>query len=204
MPLFALAIGSAALMAQAPASRAIPPADWDLTALYPNADAAAADRVAIERNLLMLAALKGKLADPVAVRSALQARSALRMRLARYYMWANLRQSHDGSDEAAGADMAAVGDLSAKLDTVAAFIEPELVALGDARLAELARTSSLTLCKNGSSIPWRTLQSVLWSARRIRSRAAGLIAFARARTLGALPFMSAASCDERCPVRDRA
>lgn len=145
MRLLGIALGAVASIgqAQAPKPNAVPPADWDLTALYRSADAATKDRATIERDLPGLSAWKGKLGDPAAVRAVLEARSALRMRLARFWMWANLRQSRDGSDEAAAADMAAAGDLSAKLDAAAAYIEPELVALGDARLAELAKTASL-------------------------------------------------------------
>lgn len=141
---FVIALGAVASIAQAQDTPpAVPPPDWDLTALYASADAAAKDRAEIELALPRLAAWKGKLVDAASVAAALTERSLLRTRVARYWMWTNLRQSHDGSDEVAGADMAMATALSAKLDTIAAYIEPELVALGDPRLVELARAPQL-------------------------------------------------------------
>lgn len=145
MRLLAITLGalSSAGQAQSPAAPSAPPPDWDLTALYRDADAAARDRAAIEADLSSLARFRGKLGDPAIVRATLETRSGLRMRVARYWIWANLRQSRDGSDETAANDMAVATALSAKLDTAAAYIEAELVALGDARLLALAKTPSL-------------------------------------------------------------
>ncbi|WP_404337762.1 M3 family oligoendopeptidase [Sphingomonas sp. MMS12-HWE2-04] len=144
MRLLVLALAAAASVSQTQSAtpKAAPP-DWDLSALYPSADAAAKDRAEIEAEMPGLARWKGKLVDAQSIRDAPAARSALRMRFARYYAWAMLRVSRDGSDEAAGADLAAATDLSTNIETAAAYIEPELVALGNARLAELARNEQL-------------------------------------------------------------
>lgn len=120
-----------------------PPADWDLSALYADADAAAKDRSEIEAAIPGLAAWKGKLIDAQSIKAALDERSRLRARAARYYIWATLRQTHDGSDEAAGADVAKAGILSSLIGTTAAYIEPELVSLGEARLASFAQSPDL-------------------------------------------------------------
>lgn len=111
--------------------------DWDLTPIFATAAKAAEERAAIERATPSLAQWKGKLADPAVLKTALETRSALRMRTARYWAWANLRQSRDGADEAAGADLAAAMDILTGIDTTTAYLEPELLSLGPARLAQL-------------------------------------------------------------------
>lgn len=123
--------------AQPSPPEAAPPADWDLTPLFANAQAAAATRAAVEAELPALGQWRGKLSDPTALRAALDARSAVASRAQRYWMWATLRATRDGRDEAAAADLAAATDLFAKLEAATAYLEPELVALGDARLAAL-------------------------------------------------------------------
>lgn len=119
------------------------PPDWDLTPIFLNAAKAAEERAAIQNAIPELARWKGKLSDPALLRAALDARSSLRMRAARYWAWANLRQSRDGSDEAAGADMAAAMDLQASIDSTTAYLEPELLSLGPTRLAELIDAAPL-------------------------------------------------------------
>jgi oligoendopeptidase F len=152
---FVLALGllTSAAHAQTEGSIAPPPPDWDLTALYSSVDAAAADRTEIDAALPDLARWKGKLVDAPSIKAAMMERSRLRGRAARYWMWATLRQNRDGSDEAAAAEVARAEDLSSRLETIAAYIEPELVGLGDARLATLADTPELA--------PYRTTLNLL-------------------------------------------
>lgn len=123
--------------------RVAPSADWDLTPIFATAAKAAEERAAIERATPELAQWKGKLADPAVLKTALETRSALRMRTARYWAWANLRQSRDGADEAAGADLAAAMDLLTGIDTTTAYLEPQLLSLEPARLAQLIDAAPL-------------------------------------------------------------
>lgn len=124
--------------------RAASSPDWDLTPIFANAIKAAEERAAIESAIPALARWKGKLADPAMLRAALDARSALRMRTARYWAWANLRQSRDGADEAAGADLTAAMGMQAGIDTTTAYLEPELLSLDPARLGQLIDTELLS------------------------------------------------------------
>lgn len=123
---------------------AISPPDWDLTPIFADAEKASEERVAIRAGLPQLAQWKGKLTNQAAIRAALDARSAMRVRLARYWSWANLRQSRDGADEAAAADMAAAMDLQAGIDSATAYLEPELLALGPTHLAQLTEAAMLS------------------------------------------------------------
>ncbi len=139
-------IAIAAIIAAGPVSAQEPALnlpDWDLTPIFANAEKASEERIAIQAALPQLAQWKDKLTDQAAIRAALDARSAMRMRLARYWAWANLRQSRDGADETAAADMATATDLQAGIDSATAYLEPELLALGLARLAQLTEAATL-------------------------------------------------------------
>lgn len=143
------AVIATVLMGGAAQAQAPPPpapetsAQWDLTPIFADADEAARLRSATEAELAQFEQWKGKLADPAALRAALDARSAVSAKVQRYWIWANLRVTRDGRDEAAAADMAAAMELSAKLDMATAYMEPELVALGDDRLAALMQSPQL-------------------------------------------------------------
>lgn len=139
-------IALAAMMVSQPVSAQEPasgPPDWDLTPIFANAAKGDEERAAIREALPQLEQWKGRLTDEAGIRAALDARSAMRMRLGRYWAWANLRQSRDGADAAATADMAAAMDLQAGIESATAYLEPELLALGPARLARLAETAAL-------------------------------------------------------------
>lgn len=129
--------------AQAPDAPAPVQPDWDIGAIFASSDAAAAERKSVEAALSGLAQWRGRLSDPAATRAALDARSAMRARAARISMWANMRVTRDGADTAAAADFAAATALWAKLDAASAYIEPELVGLGDGRLKSLAEDARL-------------------------------------------------------------
>lgn len=117
--------------------------DWDLTPVFASADSARSARSAVMASLPGLSEWKGKLVTPVAVREALDHRSNLAAQAQRYWIWANARATRDGSDEAAAADLSAATDLWADLEAQSAYMESELLALGDARLAALIAAPEL-------------------------------------------------------------
>lgn len=139
----ALLMGGAAHAEAPPPPATADSAQWDLTPIFADADEAARSRSAAEAALAQFDQWKGKLADPATLRAALDARSAVGAKVQRYWIWANLRVTRDGRDEAAAADMMAATELSAKLDMATAYMEPELVTLGDDRLAALMRSPQL-------------------------------------------------------------
>lgn len=136
---FLLASGSA----QASDAPALASPVWDTGLIFSSRQSADAESTSIAAALLGLSQWRGRLGDPESTRAALDARSAMRARAARISMWANMRVTQDGADTAASADLAAAGALWAKLDAATAYIEPELVGLGENKLKVLSEDARL-------------------------------------------------------------
>jgi oligoendopeptidase F len=115
--------------------------------VFSSSESAEAERASIEAALPGLGQWRGRLNDPAAIRAALDARSAMRARVARISMWANMRVTRNGADSVAAADLATAGALWAKLEAATAYMEPELVGLGEGRLKSLAESAALKLHK---------------------------------------------------------
>ena len=108
---------------------------WDLTVIFPNDAAAEGERAAIVAELPSLAKFGGHLGDSAAtLREALDRRSAMVMRAQRVYRYAFMKVSEDARVESAQAMMASAGDMVSKLRTTTAFYDPEIIALGRAKI----------------------------------------------------------------------
>jgi oligoendopeptidase F len=122
--------------AQAPAAAPPPAQDaWDLSRLYPDAGAWEAERVAIEAALPGIAALKGSLgASPQALREGLDRISDLRRRVQRLYAYAHLRADEDARVNENQDRLGKAAILQAKFDETVSFVDPEVQALGRAKV----------------------------------------------------------------------
>ena len=136
-----------AASAQAPAARpmpATPPAAppvpatgaaWDLTELYPNDAAWDAARAAAAARIPAVAAYKGRLGESAAtLRAALQAQSDLAIDVYRLSTYAGLKADEDRRVAANQERRDLATDLGAKFAEAIAWTDPELLALGGAKV----------------------------------------------------------------------
>jgi len=135
----ALLLASAATLAVAlPAQgqpAAGPPTLWDLTDLYPTDDAWNAERAAIEAALPGLAAYRGRLGDSAAgLKTALTAISDLDRRVNRLSTYAGLKADADLGVSANQERRQLATALEGKLQEAVAFVNPEILSLGAARI----------------------------------------------------------------------
>lgn len=105
--------------------------------IYASDDAWEQDVAKLEQMLSELAALQGTLAEgPQALLKVLQKRDAVYMLLEHNYVYAMRRRDSDSTDPQAQALAERVGTLIARISAGAAFVEPEILALPDERIAE--------------------------------------------------------------------
>ncbi len=110
---------------------------WDLSVLFPNEGSAERERAAIMAELPSLAKFSGHLGDNAAtLQAALDQRSAMSLRAQRVYRYAFMKVSEDARVESSQALMASAGEMVSKLHATTAFYDPEIIALGRAKIAE--------------------------------------------------------------------
>jgi oligoendopeptidase F len=115
------------------------PADtaaWDLSDLFATPEAWTAERDALLKALPELAEYRGKLGEsPASLRSALTKLAALNQRLDRLVLYANLVADADTRVAVAQERRQLAGEFRAALGAAAAWVNPEIIALGGERVA---------------------------------------------------------------------
>ena len=132
----ALALSGLAPAALAQAPSAAPPETWVLTDLYANAEAWAAEREAVLKQLPVLEGFKGKLGTgAAALRSALQAISDAQRRVARLNTYAGLIADSDTSVASAQERRQLSIALYGQFSEATAWLQPEILSVGAAKIA---------------------------------------------------------------------
>jgi len=117
------------------AAATAPGGAWDLSDLYPSEAAWEAERQSLIAALPALAGYRGKLGrDAATLRAALQAMSDFQRNLARLSVYANLSADADTSVAANQERRQLAIQLAAQLDQATAWVKPELLSLGQARI----------------------------------------------------------------------
>lgn len=110
---------------------------WNLADLYTSQAAWDADAARLESQLPALAACKGKLSESAArLRECLDLRADVARRSNRLYLYASELQAEDMGVAASDALVQRIEQLDHRANEAASFYEPELLALGAARIAE--------------------------------------------------------------------
>jgi oligoendopeptidase F len=113
---------------------------WDAESVFPSVEAWEAEVDAILAELPALAAYAGRLAEgPGVTLEALRARDALTQRLGHVYTYAGVGYAVDTTNQEAVARFGRAESVGAQAAAAAAFVEPELLAIGRDRLAEWAQ-----------------------------------------------------------------
>lgn len=126
-----------ALVLTVSSARAAPSADavWDLSDLFPNIAAWDAERVALEKEVAGLSRYKGTLGrDAKSMRAAFDAIGATDKRLARLAIYASLKSDEDVRSATDQARNQAGAMLYARLGEAIAWIKPEVLAIGSAKV----------------------------------------------------------------------
>lgn len=120
-----------------PARSEVDPAfTWDLTALFPDAEAYRSEFDAAEQNLESLTAFKGRLGDSAAgLGDFMDDYWSSLARLFRLRAYASLPVSVDQGDALARAEAGRFQALAARFASAVAFVQPELLEIGSATLA---------------------------------------------------------------------
>ncbi|MCO5124410.1 MAG: oligoendopeptidase F [Rhizobacter sp.] len=120
------------------AATAETPADrWNLADLYASQAAWDADAAKLESQLPLLAACKGELAKNAArLRACLDLRADMAKRSGRLYVFASEQQAQDMGVAANEATVQRIDVLYNRFGETASFFEPEILAIGPARIAE--------------------------------------------------------------------
>ncbi|MCB2021301.1 MAG: oligoendopeptidase F [Burkholderiaceae bacterium] len=120
------------------AATAETPADrWNLADLYASQAAWDADAAKLESQLPLLAACKGELAKNAArLRECLDLRADMAKRSGRLYVFASEQQAQDMGVAANEATVQRIDVLYNRFGETASFFEPEILAIGPARIAE--------------------------------------------------------------------
>ena len=106
-------------------------AAWDLTDLYPNDAAWAADRQAILAEIDRIPALRGTLAQgPAALKTALEASSNAARKATRLGVYASLKADEDLRNAPNQERRQQAGDVFTRLGEATAWMDPELLAIG--------------------------------------------------------------------------
>ncbi|HEX2865107.1 MAG TPA: M3 family oligoendopeptidase, partial [Deinococcales bacterium] len=125
-----------------PMARAQAPleARWNRESVFatPEAFDAEADALAAELERNPFAAFQGKLSDPGTLLRALKLEDDLSVRVEKLFTYASLEMAVDGKDQASAARGDRASGLAARLTEASAFIQPELLALGEGFLNGLA------------------------------------------------------------------
>ena len=112
---------------------------WNLAALFETPEAWEAELQAVEAATDALAEHAGRLNDAAALLAHLRAADEVGVRMRRVYYYGYLGAALDTRDQTARGRAARISGLPARMASATAFFEPELLALGEARLAEVAR-----------------------------------------------------------------
>jgi oligoendopeptidase F len=110
---------------------------WDLTRLFPDDAAWDAERAAVTAEIPGLAALRGTLGrDAASLRTALDRMSALRLRMSRLWVYASTQLSTDNGNRRNQERSVSMSALSGQFATETAWVDPEIQALGAAKVAD--------------------------------------------------------------------
>jgi oligoendopeptidase F len=136
----ALAAASALAPGQAAAQPGSTPLKWNLSELYPTAQAWTAERDAVAKALPGLSQYKGKLgASAASLRAALTTASDLGRRVSRLNTYASLLSDEDTSVGANQERRQLAVTLSTQLGEATSWMEPEILTVGAARIAAFRR-----------------------------------------------------------------
>jgi oligoendopeptidase F len=137
----ATAVSAQITQSETPATDPAQGAVWDLKVIFPDGAFAERERAAILADLPSLTAFRGHLGDNAAtLRAALDRRSAMILRAQRVYRYAFMKVSEDARVESSQALMASAGDMVSKLRATTAYYDPEIIALGRAKIGEFETT----------------------------------------------------------------
>jgi oligoendopeptidase F len=104
---------------------------WNAESVFPGQQAWEAELGSCRTALDELAELRGRLAEgPQVLLTALELRDALKARVERVLVYAGMAHSADTADAQAGAMSSRAASLEAERGRAAAFIEPEMIAIG--------------------------------------------------------------------------
>ncbi len=107
-------------------------ATWNLTDLFPSAEAWDAELSSVLSELKKITAYKGRVGESAAILSAcLQEEEAIKVRMMRIYTYASLRNSEDCTNPDNQANMERAGDALTQLNAALSFIDSEILALPD-------------------------------------------------------------------------
>ncbi|MFO7662134.1 MAG: oligoendopeptidase F [Chloroflexota bacterium] len=110
---------------------------WNDTSVFPDVPAWAAEVAALSDEIGTIRQLQGRVADsPAALIHALATIDSGRQRAYKVYTYASMGESVDTMDQVAGERASQARSLYGELMGAVAFLEPELLAIGRARLAE--------------------------------------------------------------------
>lgn len=113
---------------------------WDLTLIYPDEHAWEADVARLESMLPAVAALQGQVGASAAnLLRALQLQDEIGVLVSQLYVYASHRKDSDSTDPVGQALEERAGSLYARVSAALAFIEPEILAIPEATLAEWQR-----------------------------------------------------------------
>ena len=132
----AAALSGLALASGAAAADPTPAgAAWDLSELYPNDAAWEAERAAVAARLPEIAAFKGRLAEGAGtLRQLLQLQSDLGLKVARLYVYSNLKADEDLRNAPNQELRQKATDLYTAYGEAGSWLNPELLALGAAKV----------------------------------------------------------------------
>ncbi|PNY80005.1 oligoendopeptidase F [Deinococcus koreensis] len=108
---------------------------WDIEALYPTSAAWEQEAEALPAVIDALAPFAGTLQSPEATLTFLNQFDEVQLRAQRFFSYASMSASVDGRDPVAAARRDRATGLMARLGTVTAFAQPELLALPDETLS---------------------------------------------------------------------
>lgn len=108
---------------------------WDLTPIFPNAEAWETARAEFAASLPALEAYRGRLGEsPAVLREALDKQSEASLRFSRLALYANLKADEDTRDAGARERSQKIGQLGAEFGKAVSWTSPEILALGDEKV----------------------------------------------------------------------
>ena len=110
---------------------------WDLTHIYPDADAWEAEFKALETQLPAFAAFAGTLDKPATLLECLTLRDETGKIISKLYSWASLKKSEDNADPQAQARHDRISGLYARRAAATSFIQPEILTIPADDLAQM-------------------------------------------------------------------
>ena len=120
-----------------------PKDQWDLSTLYENDEAFEQDLARMDADTDAVVAFEGKLRDAETIAKFYQAMTALQRRMNNLLTYAMLRQSEDTRAPKAQELMAKGMNKAVLAESRCAFAEPEILALSEEKLKEIAEAKEL-------------------------------------------------------------